>query len=486
ALANSEYERLKLQADEAQVLASKKAKEAAQAQKAAQSANQQVANAKESAELKAKKEAEIKAAAAAKTKLLAAQKAKEAAELKAIETKKAQLEAENTLKRAKLGIKEGESISDALTKLEQEIKANQSEEQAALAVLKEKEAAFKQAKLEADEIQKKKAIEEAKRKALEDLRIKEEQRVKLENEAKLKEEQQRAQAAKLKEEQEARSAQIAEERKAAQAKAEEERQKLALAKEEAKRAQKEKLVADSIAKVQNQLALKAKLKADQEKKEKEQYELKVQYESGEMQKTIATQKKRIGELENDNRLLREEMKELADKVEFLAKELEFQKARLQEANQRNATIKSLIMQEDAPEVKVEQTYVDDDDFSQLRENKKVILKNIYFDYDKSFLKRESFPELNKLYNYLVMHPDLNIEIGGHTDSKGNDEYNLSLSKDRAAAVMEHLSAKGINGKRLRAVGYGETQPIAPNSNPNGTDNPENRQLNRRIEIKIFR
>jgi outer membrane protein OmpA-like peptidoglycan-associated protein len=484
--ANSEYERLKAQADEAQAIADKKAKEAALAQKAAKSASQDVANAKVAAELKAKKEAEAKASAAAKSKLLAAQKAKEAAELKAIETKKAQLEAENTLKRAKLGLKEGDDIQLALAKLEEEMKAKQSQEMASLESLKEKEEAFKKAKLEAEEIQKQKAKATAEKKALEDLRIKEEQRLKLEAEAQQREEQQKALAAKQKEEQEARAAQIAEERRIAQAKAEEERMKAAQAREEAKKAAREKFVADSIAKVQTQLALKAKQKADQEKKEKEQYELKVQYESGEMQKTISTQKKRISDLENDNRLLREEMKAMADQVAFLTKELEYQKSRFQEAQQRNDQIRSLILNEQPATQITEPEISNDDDFSKLRENKKVILKNIYFDYDKSFLKRESFPELNKLYNYLVMHSDLNIEIGGHTDSKGNDEYNLNLSRDRATAVMEHLTAKGINGKRLRAVGYGETQPIAPNANPNGTDSPEGRQQNRRIEIRIFK
>ena len=143
-----------------------------------------------------------------------------------------------------------------------------------------------------------------------------------------------------------------------------------------------------------------------------------------MQSTISTQKKRISDLENDNRLLRDEMKAMADQVAFLTKELEYQKSRFQEAQQRNDQIRSLILNEPTAQLS-ESDLANDNDFSKLRENKKVILKNIYFDYDKSFLKRESFPELNKLYNYLVMQPDLSIEIGGHTDSKGNDDYNLN-------------------------------------------------------------
>ena len=303
----------------------------------------------------------------------------------------------------------------------------------------------------------------------------------------MREEAQKVAAAKLKVETDARNAQIAEEKRIAQEKAAEERQKAADLRAAAKLAAREKAVADSILKIQQKLAYEAKLTADREKKEKEQYELKVQYESGEANKTIQTQKHRIEDLESDNRLLREEMKELMSKVQFLTKELEFQKVRLAANQPQNSnTASTAPVSEKVVEVSNNPAYGNDDDYSTLLDGKKIILKNIYFDYDKSFLRRESFPELNKLYNYLVSHPELTIEIGGHSDSKGNDTYNQTLSQDRAVSVMSHLTAKGINGKRLRAVGYGPSDPIAPNTKADGSDNPDGRQKNRRIEIKVIK
>jgi outer membrane protein OmpA-like peptidoglycan-associated protein len=107
------------------------------------------------------------------------------------------------------------------------------------------------------------------------------------------------------------------------------------------------------------------------------------------------------------------------------------------------------------------------------------LNNIFFDFDKSILKEESFPELNRLVNFLNENIFLKIEIAGHTDNQGNDSYNLKLSKDRANAVLEYLISKGISRNRITSVGYGETKPISTN------DNEEGRQLNRRVEVKIL-
>jgi len=124
-------------------------------------------------------------------------------------------------------------------------------------------------------------------------------------------------------------------------------------------------------------------------------------------------------------------------------------------------------------------------YENLKDNGTLILKNIFFDYDKSTIRDNSRPELDKLYDFLKENKDVRIEIGGHTDSWGNDEYNQRLSNDRANAVVNYLVKKGISSSRLVAKGYGETKPIAPNENPDGTDNPEGRQLNRRIEIKLL-
>jgi outer membrane protein OmpA-like peptidoglycan-associated protein len=111
---------------------------------------------------------------------------------------------------------------------------------------------------------------------------------------------------------------------------------------------------------------------------------------------------------------------------------------------------------------------------------KIILKNIFFDFDKSTLRQpESTNELDRLIKLLNDVPTMKIEISGHTDSKGSDSYNLTLSQNRAQAVVDYLAAHGIDKGRLKATGYGETKPIDTN------DTDEGRQNNRRTEFEIL-
>ena len=77
-------------------------------------------------------------------------------------------------------------------------------------------------------------------------------------------------------------------------------------------------------------------------------------------------------------------------------------------------------------------------------------------------------------------------MSAHTDSKGADEYNMTLSDNRARSVMEYILSKGISKTRIVSQGYGETKPVAPNTNTDGSDNPDGRQLNRRVEFKILK
>jgi outer membrane protein OmpA-like peptidoglycan-associated protein len=86
---------------------------------------------------------------------------------------------------------------------------------------------------------------------------------------------------------------------------------------------------------------------------------------------------------------------------------------------------------------------------------------------------------------MLQNPDLKIEIAAHTDNKGNADYNLKLSQERAKSVANFLISKGVNSHALIAKGYGITQPIAYNNNPDGSDNPEGRQKNRRIIFKVL-
>ncbi|MBL4651878.1 MAG: OmpA family protein, partial [Flavobacteriales bacterium] len=79
-----------------------------------------------------------------------------------------------------------------------------------------------------------------------------------------------------------------------------------------------------------------------------------------------------------------------------------------------------------------------------------------------------------------------VELSGHTDSKGPTDYNQKLSEKRAQAVVDYLIKKGISKDRLIAVGHGEDRPAAPNANPDGSGNPNGRQLNRRTEVKLIK
>lgn len=121
----------------------------------------------------------------------------------------------------------------------------------------------------------------------------------------------------------------------------------------------------------------------------------------------------------------------------------------------------------------------------LEKNKVFVLKNIYFGYDSANIRREAAHELDKLVDVLNDNPEIKIEMSSHTDSVGTVESNINLSQRRAAASVNYLIKKGIASERLVAKGYGESKPIARNTNPDGTDNPEGRQKNRRTEFKIL-
>jgi outer membrane protein OmpA-like peptidoglycan-associated protein len=115
----------------------------------------------------------------------------------------------------------------------------------------------------------------------------------------------------------------------------------------------------------------------------------------------------------------------------------------------------------------------------------IILKNIFYDFDRATLRNESVSELQRLVSLMEQYPTLKIELSSHTDSKGADDYNLTLSQARAQSVVDYLISKNISKDRLVAKGYGETKPVAANENADGTDNPEGRQMNRRTEFKIL-
>jgi len=120
----------------------------------------------------------------------------------------------------------------------------------------------------------------------------------------------------------------------------------------------------------------------------------------------------------------------------------------------------------------------DIDMKPLEEGNNIILTNIFFDTDRFDLKIQSKNILDRVVKLMKDFPSLKVEISGHTDNVGKDEYNHRLSEDRAQSVVEYLIQQKISKDRLTYVGYGETRPFATN------DTEEGRAKNRRIEFKI--
>jgi OOP family OmpA-OmpF porin len=106
----------------------------------------------------------------------------------------------------------------------------------------------------------------------------------------------------------------------------------------------------------------------------------------------------------------------------------------------------------------------------------LILKGVNFKTASAELLEESYYVLETVFNSLEAYPEIRIEIGGHTDNQGSNDYNLALSYDRAKSVMEYFVMRGINQSRVIARGYGKDRPIASNATPEG------RAKNRRVEV----
>jgi len=104
--------------------------------------------------------------------------------------------------------------------------------------------------------------------------------------------------------------------------------------------------------------------------------------------------------------------------------------------------------------------------------------DVLFDVDSAALKPGGYTEVNRVAEVLKQYPQTDIQIAGHTDSTGAETYNQQLSERRAMSVQNALANQGVDARRMRAIGFGESQPIADNSTPAG------RQLNRRVVVTI--
>jgi len=112
-------------------------------------------------------------------------------------------------------------------------------------------------------------------------------------------------------------------------------------------------------------------------------------------------------------------------------------------------------------------------------NKAIVVENIFYDYDKANIRSDAAVELDKLVETLNDNPNITIELSSHTDSRGKDAYNQSLSQRRAQSAVDYIISKGIDKSRITAKGYGETQPVVKNAKTE-----EEYQRNRRTEFKV--
>jgi outer membrane protein OmpA-like peptidoglycan-associated protein len=117
---------------------------------------------------------------------------------------------------------------------------------------------------------------------------------------------------------------------------------------------------------------------------------------------------------------------------------------------------------------------------QLILEKAIVLDNIYYDLNKADIRPDAALELNKLVKILKDNPAIRIELSSHTDSRSSDEYNLTLSQQRAQAAVDYLVSQGIAADRMVAKGYGETKLLVPNA-----QTEEEHQTNRRTEFKVI-
>lgn len=111
--------------------------------------------------------------------------------------------------------------------------------------------------------------------------------------------------------------------------------------------------------------------------------------------------------------------------------------------------------------------------------------DVLFDFDNSEIRTSAVPTLRQVAELIRGSEASAVTITGHTDAKGSDEYNLALSKRRAASVESYLTDQlGLDGSNFVVEGKGESEPVAPNAKPDGSDDPDGRQKNRRVEFLL--
>lgn len=135
--------------------------------------------------------------------------------------------------------------------------------------------------------------------------------------------------------------------------------------------------------------------------------------------------------------------------------------------------------------KLSENFTANFELEQIIIEKPIVLENIYYDLDKWFIRPDAAKELDRLVQVMADNPSLNIELSSHTDSRAGDQYNLVLSDKRAKAAVEYVVSKGIDAKRMKWKGYGESRLV--NHCKNNVDcSEELHQQNRRTEFKAIK
>lgn len=116
--------------------------------------------------------------------------------------------------------------------------------------------------------------------------------------------------------------------------------------------------------------------------------------------------------------------------------------------------------------------------------KAITLQNILYDLDKYFIRPDAKPELNRLAQFMKDNPGINIEVSSHTDSRGSDSYNQTLSQNRASAAVDYVVSQGVPRSRISGVGYGETRLLNACAD-NQSCSEAQHQINRRTEMKVI-
>lgn len=132
--------------------------------------------------------------------------------------------------------------------------------------------------------------------------------------------------------------------------------------------------------------------------------------------------------------------------------------------------------------KLSENFTANFELDQIIIEKPIVLENIYYDLDKWFIRADAAKELDRLVQVMQDNPKLHIELSSHTDSRAGDQYNLVLSDKRAKAAVEYIVSKGIDAKRMKWKGYGESRLV--NQCKNKVEcSEELHQQNRRTEFK---